>query len=138
MLAMRDGAILCNAGHFNVEVDMSWLEKEALAKTVRRDNIVSYELKNGRSVNVLGEGRLVNLAAGDGHPAEIMDMSFALQALSAAYLAKEGRNISGERKTIEVPEAIDREVAERKLAAMGYRVDRLTDAQKTYLGSWAL
>ena len=134
MLTMKDGAILCNAGHFNVEIDMEGLAKIAKKKVTRRDNIVGYYLENGRSVNVLAEGRLVNLAAGDGHPAEIMDMSFSIQALCAQYLAQH----RGEELPMlnYVPEEIDREVAERKLRFLGVSIDHLTKAQQKYLDSW--
>ena len=136
MLLMKDGAILCNAGHFNVEIDMEGLEKIAKKKAVRRDNIMGYTLENDRSINILAEGRLVNLAAGDGHPAEIMDMSFSIQALCVLHLAQHrGRELP---LLGEVPEAIDREVAARKLKFLGVSIDRLTPAQKTYLDSWAL
>ena len=131
MLQMKEGAILTNAGHFNVEVDYDALEKECVSKELRRDNIIGYTLKNGRSVNLIGEGKLVNLAAGDGHPAEIMDMSFAVQALCAAYLAAR----KGEKLPVinKVPEEIDREIAERKLRFLGMEIDGLTEAQREYL-----
>ena len=134
MLLMKEGAILCNAGHFNVEVDVEGLEKIAVRKELRRENIMGYYLENGRSVNVLAEGRLVNLAAGDGHPAEIMDMSFAIQALCAAYLADHRGDLQGMLQT--VPAEIDAEVAERKLAFLGIGIDHLTEEQKTYIESW--
>ena len=131
---MKDGAIMCNAGHFDVEVAVAELEKIAVKKELRRNNIMGYTLKNGRTVNVIAEGRLVNLAAGDGHPAEIMDMSFALQALSAEYVLKH----RGELKpgVINVPTEIDVTVANAKLKALGIEYDRLSDAQKAYLDSW--
>ena len=134
MRLMKEGAILCNAGHFNVEIDVEGLEKIAVKKELRRDNIMGYTLDNGRSVNVLAEGRLVNLAAGDGHPAEIMDMSFAIQALCARYLAQH----KDEKLPMlnYVPEEIDREVAERKLKFLGVSIDHLTEAQKKYIDSW--
>ena len=136
MLTMKDGAILCNAGHFNVEIDMEGLAQIAKKKVLRRDNIMGYYLENGRSVNILAEGRLVNLAAGDGHPAEIMDMSFSIQALCAQYLAQH----RGEELPMlnYVPEYIDREVAERKLRFLGVSIDHLTKAQQKYLDSWAV
>ncbi len=136
ILKMKDNVILCNAGHFNVEVNMEELEKAAVRKEERRENIMGYFLENGRSVNVIGEGRLVNLAAGDGHPAEIMDMSFAIQALCSAYLAEHREKREPGDMTITVPEEIDRIVATRKLRAMGYEVDALTETQKEYLSSW--
>ena len=134
MLLMKEGAILCNAGHFNVEIDVAGLEKIAKKKVKRRDNITGYYLENGRSINVLAEGRLVNLAAGDGHPAEIMDMSFSIQALCAQYLAQ---HKDEELPMLNyVPEEIDREVAERKLKDLGISIDHLTKVQKKYIDSW--
>ena len=144
MLTMKEGALLTNAGHFNVEVDVEGLEKLAVTKELRRDNITGYILPNGRSVNLIAEGRLVNLAAGDGHPAVIMDMSFAIQALSAEYLARNREALEQRRQdpslsnTIPVPEEIDRAVAERKLGFMGVSIDHLTKEQETYLKSWNL
>ncbi len=134
MLSMKEGAILCNAGHFNVEIDMEGLEKIAKKKVTRRDNIIGYYLENGRSINVLAEGRLVNLAAGDGHPAEIMDMSFSIQALCAQYLAAH----RDEKLPMlsYVPDTIDREVAERKLKFLGVKIDHLTKVQQKYIDSW--
>ena len=134
ILTMKDGAILCNAGHFNVEIDMAGLAKIAKKKVTRRDNIMGYYLENGRSVNVIAEGRLVNLAAGDGHPAEIMDMSFAIQALCAAYLAAHRKDDLPMLNT--VPTEIDREVAERKLRFLGVEIDHLTPEQAQYIESW--
>jgi len=131
---MKEGAIMCNAGHFDIEVAVAELEKIAVKKTLRRANIYGYTLKNGRTVNVIAEGRLVNLAAGDGHPAEIMDMSFALQALSAEYMLKHKDEL--EAGVIGVPTEIDVDVANAKLAALGIEYDRLTDVQKEYLDSW--
>ncbi|MDR3278057.1 MAG: adenosylhomocysteinase, partial [Oscillospiraceae bacterium] len=133
---IKDGALLCNAGHFNVEVDMTALERLATAKFEARTNIEGYTLANGRTLFVLAEGRLVNLASGDGHPAEIMDMSFAIQALSAKYIAENRNSLAV--GVIDVPEAIDLEVARRKLAAGGLAVDTLTPEQETYLSSWRL
>ena len=131
-LKLKDGAILTNAGHFDVEVDMAALEKLALERYDARHNIRGYVLPNGRTVFVIAEGRLVNLAAGDGHPAEIMDMSFALQALSARYLAEHrGEFAPG---VIPVPRELDEAVARRKLAAMGVAIDTLTAEQTAYLG----
>ncbi|MCL2884535.1 MAG: adenosylhomocysteinase [Oscillospiraceae bacterium] len=133
-LLMKDGAVLCNAGHFDVEVYMPDIERVAVAKKEQRRNITGYQMPNGRWLSVLGEGRLVNLAAGDGHPAEIMDMSFALQALSARYLAAHYAELAPGVHA--VPEDIDRDVAERKLAALGVRTDTLTEEQAAYLNSW--
>jgi adenosylhomocysteinase len=131
---LKDGAILCNAGHFDCEVDVATLRKIATEKKPARNNIEGYKLPNGNWVYVIGEGRLVNLAAGDGHPAEIMDMSFAIQALSAAYLVKNKDNLTD--KIIYVPEEIDNEVACRKLKFWGIEIDKLSDEQKKYLDSW--
>ena len=135
-LFMKEGAILTNAGHFNVEVNMEALDALAVGTEPRRDNIVGYRLPNGRSVNVIGEGRLVNLAAGDGHPAEIMDMSFGIQLLCAVYLAEHREKRERGNMTMKVPQSIDQEVARRKLLAMGIAIDSLTESQKAYLGSW--
>ena len=129
---MKDGAILTNAGHFDVEVDMAGLEKLAVEKYEARHNIQGYVLPSGKTLFTIAEGRLVNLAAGDGHPAEIMDMSFAVQALSAEYLAKNrGRLQPG---VIPVPRELDEAVARRKLSAMGVEIDALSQAQEAYLG----
>lgn len=128
---MKDGAILCNAGHFDVEVDVAYLRETATEISPMRNNILGYRLPDGRWVYVLAEGRLVNLASGDGHPAEIMDMSFAIQALSAKYLIEHKDSIS--EKLIKVPREIDLEVAERKLKFLGKRIDSLTEEQKKYL-----
>ena len=133
---MKDGAVLCNAGHFNVEVDVAWLDANAADRFEQRQNIIGYTLENGRHLFVLAEGRLVNLASGDGHPAEIMDMSFAIQSLCARYLADHRDEL--DVRVIAVPEAIDSEVARRKLAACGLAIDELTEDQRQYLSSWAL
>ena len=129
---MKDGAILCNAGHFDVEVDVKTLKQIAVEAVEQKKNIMGYRLSNGRRLSVLAEGRLVNLASGDGHPAEIMDMSFSIQALCARYLVQNKVT----QKINQVPEEIDREVAKRKLNLEGYTIDSLTDAQKDYLDSW--
>ncbi|MBR1384391.1 MAG: adenosylhomocysteinase [Ruminococcus sp.] len=131
---MKDGAILCNAGHFDCEVDVAGLRRIAVEKKLARNNIDGYRLSNGNWLYVIGEGRLVNLAAGDGHPAEIMDMSFAIQALSAAWLVQNRNNLTSNINT--VPEEIDNDVARRKLHFWGYEIDRLTDEQEKYLNSW--
>ncbi len=133
---MKDGAILCNAGHFDVEIDVAYLRESAQEARRMRDGIMGYRLGEDRWVYVLGEGRLVNLACGDGHPAEIMDMSFAIQALSAKYLA-DHRGEIGE-KLLAVPEEVDREVAVRKLAYLGKKIDVLTPEQERYLYSSSL
>lgn len=132
---MKDGVLLANAGHFDVEVWKPDLEALAVEKRPMRENIEGYVMKDGRVLNLLAEGRLVNLASGDGHPAEIMDMSFALQALSARYLVKNEGKL--EKKVYNVPEEIDRRVASMKLEAMGITIDKLTEEQERYLQSWA-
>ena len=128
---MKDGAICCNAGHFDVEVDVASLKKMAVETAEMRNNIMGYKLENGNWIYILAEGRLVNLAAGDGHPAEIMDMSFAIQALSAEYLVKNAGNIK--EKLIKVPEEVDHAVALRKLRYLGKNIDVLTPEQVAYL-----
>jgi adenosylhomocysteinase len=132
--AMRDGVILANAGHFNVEIDVKWLEDHA-TRIERRDGIDSYTLGK-KMVHVLAEGRLVNLAIpkGMGHPVEVMDLSFALQALCALHIARHGRGLSP--GVYAVPETIDEEVARIKLRALGIAIDALTPEQEHYLGSW--
>lgn len=132
---MKDGAILCNAGHFDVEVSVEQLEKIAVEKQEQRHNIMGYKLENGRWINLLAEGRLVNLAAGDGHPAEIMDMSFALQALSAKYMLKNFNKLGN--KVIDVPAELDKLVADMKLKSWGIKIDKLSGEQKKYLNSWS-
>ena len=133
---MKEGAILCNAGHFDCEIDMAWLKANAVEIREQRKNIMGYKLPTGQWIFVLAEGRLVNLAAGDGHPAEIMDMSFAIQALSAKYLVEHGKELK--EKLIDVPEEVDRDVAKRKLAFLGKEIDVLTPEQEKYLNSYAL
>ena len=133
---MKEGAILCNAGHFDCEIDVAWLKANAVEKKEQRKNIMGYKLPTGQWIFVLAEGRLVNLAAGDGHPAEIMDMSFAIQALSAKYLVEHGSELS--EKLIDVPEEVDRDVAKRKLAFLGKEIDVLTPEQERYLNSYAV
>ncbi|UOO37753.1 adenosylhomocysteinase [Oscillospiraceae bacterium CM] len=131
---MKDGAVLCNAGHFNVEVDVAWLDQHAVNKAEQKPNIMGYALENGRTIFVLAEGRLVNLASGDGHPVEIMDMSFAIQALSAKFLAdNRDKLVPGVHA---VPVEIDTAVAKMKLAACGLSIDALTEQQREYLSSW--
>ena len=128
---MKDGAICCNAGHFDCEVDVAWLRDNCEASWLARNNIMGYKLKNGRSVYIIAEGRLVNLAAGDGHPAEIMDMSFAVQAMSALYLVKNKGRFDD--MVIDVPREVDMEIAHRKLSAWGIEIDKLTAEQEAYL-----
>ena len=128
---MKDGAICCNAGHFDVEVAVAKLKAMAVSHRPARNNIEAYTLANGRTVYIIAEGRLVNLAAGDGHPAEIMDMSFAIQALSARYLVEHKGRLSARLNN--VPREIDQEVAFRKLGDWGVRIDTLTPEQKKYI-----
>ena len=130
-LRMKDGAICCNAGHFDVEVAVAKLKAMAVSHRPARNNIEAYTLENGRTVYIIAEGRLVNLAAGDGHPAEIMDMSFAIQALSARYLVEHKGRLSARLNN--VPREIDQEVAFRKLGDWGVRIDTLTPEQKKYI-----
>jgi len=132
---MKDGAIVANSGHFNVEINIAALEKLAVSKRGLRPNIDEYTLKDGKKIYLLGEGRLINLAAAEGHPASVMDMSFANQALCAEFLVKEGIKKPG---VYNVPTAIDENVGKLKLAAMGISIDTLTDEQRKYLESWEL
>ena len=131
---MKHNALLTNAGHFDCEVDVASLAEMAVAQEVRRDNIVGYTLPDGRVLNVIGEGRLVNLAAGNGHPAEIMDMSFAVQALALEWLVRNRDHL--EKKVYNVPDSIDDEIGRVKLAAMGLAIDILTPEQTAYLNGW--
>lgn len=133
---LKDGAILCNAGHFDCEIDMKRLREIAIETKEMRKNIQGYKLPTGQWIFILAEGRLVNLAAGDGHPAEIMDMSFAIQALSAKYLVEHADSLK--EKLIDVPRAVDEDVARRKLAFLGKYVDVLTPEQEKYLNSSTL
>ena len=133
---MKDGAIVCNSGHFNVELDIPALEKMSRTRRMIRPGVEEFTLTNGRRVSLLGEGRLVNLALAEGHPSSVMDMSFANQALSAEYLVKHHKKL--ERKVYPVPPAIDKEIARLKLAGMGIKVDRLTKEQEKYLASWEM
>jgi adenosylhomocysteinase len=132
---MKDGAVLCNSGHFNVEIDLPALEKMASSKRVTKPMVDEYVMRDGRKVYVLGEGRLINLASAEGHPASVMDMSFANQALSVEYLLKNSATL--EKKVYPVPENIDKQVAKMKLESMGIKIDRLTPAQEEYLASWS-
>ena len=134
--AMKDGVILANAGHFFEEIDLKGLAACCSESVIRRENVRGYRMTDGRWINVLGEGRLVNIVCGDGHPAEIMDMSFALQAVSARYVAKEGRGLK--KAVIPVPEDLDKMVARLKLSALGVGIDALSDKQKEYLSSFKI
>ncbi|MDI6707755.1 MAG: adenosylhomocysteinase [Candidatus Thermoplasmatota archaeon] len=132
---MKNNAILANSGHFNVEIDIPDLESLAVKKRKIREFVEEYSLKDGKRIYLLGEGRLINLAAAEGHPASVMDMSFANQALCVEYLKKWGRKL--EPKVYAVPEEIDNEVANLKLQSMGIEIDKLTEEQKKYLKSWS-
>ena len=131
---MKDGAICCNAGHFNVEINIPDLEELAVEIKPQRNNIMGYTLANGNTISIIAEGRLVNLAAGDGHPAEIMDMSFSIQALCAEYIV--GNHDKLEVGVVDVPEEIDRKVALRKLNSWGTQIDVLSPEQEKYINSW--
>lgn len=133
---MKEGAILCNAGHFDTEIDMARLREIAVETREQRKNIMGYKLPTGQWIFVLGEGRLVNLACGDGHPAEIMDMSFAIQALSAKYLVEHEGQL--DEMLIDVPKEVDNDVAIRKLRFLGKEIDVLTEEQERYLNSYNL
>ena len=133
---MRDGAIIANSGHFNVEIDIPALEKLSKKKRRIRSFIDEFTLKNGRRINLLGEGRLINLAAAEGHPPSVMDMSFANQALCAEFIKNSASKL--ERKVYNVPKRIDSEIARLKLKSMGIQIDVLTEEQKKYLESWEL
>ncbi len=133
-LLMKNGAIIANSGHFNVEIDIPALEKLAKLKKVIREFVDEYILRDGRKIYVLGEGRLINLVAAEGHPAQVMDMSFANQALSAEYITKHHKEL--ENHVYAVPEAIDKNIARLKLKSMGIRIDTLTCEQEKYLSSW--
>ncbi|MGD8414095.1 MAG: adenosylhomocysteinase [Candidatus Latescibacterota bacterium] len=131
---MKDGAIVANSGHFNVELDLESLEKISTKKKKIRKDVVQYTLPSNKRIYVLGEGRLINLASGEGHPASVMDMSFANQALACEYLVSHHGSLKPEVYT--VPERIDREIAALKLHAMGYDIDKMTDQQERYMASW--
>ena len=131
---MKDGAILANTGHFNVEIDIPALRKLAGAVSVARPLVEQFDLSDGRRVFLLAEGRLVNLAAAEGHPAAVMDMSFANQALAAEHVVKHHAEL--EKRVYDMPRDIDDEVARLKLASMGVEIDKLTDEQRLYLDSW--
>ena len=133
---MKDGAIVCNTGHFNVEVDIQSLKKMSKARRIIRDYVEEFTLRNGKRVYLLGEGRLINLAAAEGHPSAVMDMSFANQALCAEYMVRNAQKLG--KKVYSVPEKIDKEIARLKLKAMGIKIDTLTPEQKKYLKSWEM
>jgi adenosylhomocysteinase len=131
---LKDGAILANSGHFNVEIDIPSLEKMAISKDLARENVVAYNMKGGRKLYLLAEGRLLNLSAAEGHPASVMDMSFANQALSVEYLLKDHKNLL--KQVYPVPREIDEGIASLKLESMGINIDKLTAEQKKYLAGW--
>ena len=133
---MKDGAIVANSGHFNVEIDIPALEKLSKNKVTVRNFVDEYTLKDGRKIFLLAEGRLINLSSAEGHPASVMDMSFANQALSAEYIAKNYPNM--ENQVYVVPDQIDASIASLKLKALGVEIDQLTDEQQEYLNSWTM
>jgi len=133
---MKDGAIVCNTGHFNVEIDLEALENMKKKKRRIREFVEEFTMQTGKKINVLGEGRLINLASAEGHPSSVMDMSFANQALAAEYMLKNSKKLKQE--VYAVPENIDKEIARLKLNAMGVRIDKLTSEQKQYLASWEM
>jgi adenosylhomocysteinase len=132
---MKDGAIISNSGHFNVEIDIPALEKMSTSKRTTRNFVEEYSLKDGRKINLLGEGRLINLASAEGHPASVMDMSFADQALSVEYLVKNHATLK--KDVFKVPDELDKRVAKLKLESMGIKIDRLTPEQEEYLAGWS-
>jgi len=134
MRGMKDGAIVSNSGHFNVEINIPSLEAMAVSKRTVRQFVEEYTLKDNRRIYLLGEGRLINLAAAEGHPSSVMDMSFANQALSLEYMAKEGRNLTPDVHP--VPKPIDQEIARLKLDSLGVTIDKLTPEQEKYLTTW--
>jgi adenosylhomocysteinase len=133
-LKMKDGAIVANSGHFNVELDLDGLTEVTVSRRIIRDFVEEFQLNHGRKIYLLGEGRLVNLASAEGHPSSVMDMSFANQALAAEYLVKHHKTLS--QKVYQVPQEIDQEIANMKLLSMGIQIDQLTQEQENYLASW--
>ena len=133
---MKDGAIVCNSGHFNVEINLDDLREMSSSVRTMRDFVEEFRLKNGKRIYVLGEGRLINLAAAEGHPSSVMDMSFANQALCSEYIVK--NHVSLKKQVYRVPMDIDREIARLKLASMGIEIDSLTPEQDAYLHSWEM
>jgi adenosylhomocysteinase len=133
---MKDGAIICNSGHFDVELNLTHLKELAVNRRQIRESVEEYTLKDGRRINLLGQGRLVNLAAAEGHPAQVMDMSFANQALCAEYMKKMANKL--QLKVYSVPKEIDSEIAALKLKSMGIEIDTLTEEQQKYLQSWEM
>ncbi len=135
---MKDGCIISNSGHFDVEINLKSLAKLSKSKKVLREFVEEYVLKGGKKIYVLGEGRLVNLASAEGHPASVMDMSFANQALGAEYMVKNGKKLAKDHQpaVYSIPEEIDKRIATLKLASLGVSIDTLTNEQKKYLESW--
>ena len=131
---MKDGAIVCNSGHFNVEINIDDLKKLSKSKREVREFVEEYTLRSGKKIHLLGQGRLINLAAAEGHPASVMDMSFANQALCSEFMVKHSKTL--QPKVYSVPEKIDEKIARLKLASMGVRIDRLTSEQRDYLSRW--
>jgi adenosylhomocysteinase len=131
---LKDGAVICNSGHFNVEIDLDTLGKLASSRRQTREFVEEFKMRDGRRINVLGDGRLINLASAEGHPASVMDMSFANQALSVEWLLKNYEKL--EKKVYSVPDELDKNVARMKLEAMGTKIDRLTPEQEEYLAGW--
>jgi adenosylhomocysteinase len=132
---MKDGAIISNSGHFNVEIDIVALEKMSSSKRTTRSSVEEYSLRDGRKINLLGEGRLINLAAAEGHPPSVMDMSFADQALSVDYMVKNYKTL--EKTVHKVPDDLDKRVAKLKLESVGIKIDKLTPEQEEYLAGWS-
>jgi adenosylhomocysteinase len=132
---MKNGAIVSNSGHFNVEIDIPALEKLSSGKRTTRPFVEEYSMKDGRKINLLGEGRLINLASAEGHPPSVMDMSFADQALSVDYMVKNHKSL--EKKVYKVPDELDKRVAKLKLESMGVKIDKLTPEQEEYLAGWS-
>ncbi|MBF8302881.1 MAG: ahcY [Candidatus Dadabacteria bacterium] len=135
-IKMKDGAIICNAGHFNVEIDLNGLRGISKGKRKLREYVEEYTLSNGRRINILAEGRLINLSSAEGHPSSVMDMSFANQALCVEYIVKNAKKM--DKKVYDVPEKIDKTVAKMKLKALGIKIDELTQEQRNYLHSWEM
>lgn len=131
---MKDGCVLANAGHFNVEINISALESLSVSKSRPRESVEEYTLKDGRMIRLLAEGRLVNLAAAEGHPSAVMDMSFANQVLSAIYMKNNDGQLTN--AVHNVPDEVDQQIAQLKLDAMAIKIDQLTDEQQLYLSSW--
>jgi len=133
---MKDGAIVCNSGHFNVEIEIPALEEMAISRRMIRDFVEEFTMSDGRRIILLGEGRLINLAAAEGHPSSVMDMSFANQALASEFLVKQGKGLG--RDVHRLPQNVDQEIARLKLGTMGIQIDVLTPEQEKYLASWEM